>query len=227
MNSTENLVRCVMAVTVDGKIASRDREAAHFGGPADQRLLREQIAWADALLMAAGTLRAYGGTFEVCRTDLIEQRRVNRQKPQPTSVIVSKSLHIPPDLHFFTKQRIPRIIATTESQESAAREQFRDRADVIARGVNSVDIAAVMDELRARGMRRILLLGGGELNFACVSAKLVDELFVTVSPLLYGGCDAPTLLGGKGFSAKDAVRLTLISYETIDGEVFLRYCVDK
>jgi 5-amino-6-(5-phosphoribosylamino)uracil reductase len=76
-------------------------------------------------------------------------------------------------------------------------------------------------------MRRILLLGGGELNFACVSAKLVDELFVTVSPLLYGGCDAPTLLGGKGFSAKDAVRLTLISYETIDGEVFLRYCVDK
>lgn len=226
-NASEASVRCIMAMTVDGKIASRDREAAHFGGPADQRLLREQVAWADALFMAAGTLRAYGGTFEVRHADLSELRRANGQAPQPTSVIVSNSLRIPLDLHFFTKQRLPRIIATTEPQETMARNRFTDLADVIARGTDSVDVGAIVDELRARGMRQILLLGGGELNFACFRARLVDELFVTVSPLLYGGRDAPTLLGGEGFTAEDAVQLSLTSHEIVDGEVFVRYRVER
>ncbi|HDS74890.1 MAG TPA: riboflavin deaminase [Firmicutes bacterium] len=225
-NTSEANVRCVMAMTADGKIASRDREAARFGGPADQRLVREQVAWADALLMAAGTLRAYGGTFEVCRPELMEMRRSTGQASQPTSVIVSESLDLPLDLHFFTEQQIPRIITTTERQYDAARDRFAGVADVVARGSSAVDIAAVVDELRARGMRRILLLGGGELNYACFRARIVDELYVTVSPLLYGGRNAPTLLGGDGFVAKDAVRLSLSEHEIIDGEVFLRYQVE-
>ena len=223
--SRKATVRCVMASTADGKIATVDREAARFGSEEDQRRLREHVAWADALFMAAGTLRAYGGTFVVRSEEYLQQRRRSGQQPQPTSVIATRSLDLPLDLAFFAEQDIPRAIATTAAQGAAARATFDGHAEVIARGQDDIDAPAIFADLEARGMRRILLLGGGELNFACVSAGLVDELHLTISPFLYGGRASPTMLAGEGFSLDNAISLTLESVEQVDDELFLRYTI--
>jgi 5-amino-6-(5-phosphoribosylamino)uracil reductase len=219
---TERCVRCVMAMSVDGKIASRDREAARFGSEEDQRRLREQVAWADALLMAAGTLRAYGGTFTVRDPEYVEMRHSAGQAAQPASVIVTRSLDLPTDMQFFT-QRIPRIIATTKDRLVEALERFTGFAETVGIGSGEIDAAGLVDYLRQRGMNRILLLGGGELNFTCFRAGIVDELYLTISPLLFGGRGAPSIIDGEGFDVDEAQDMSLESCERIGTELFLEY----
>lgn len=223
----ESRVRCMAAVTADGKIATREREAARFGSDEDQRRLAEQVAWADALVIAAGTVRAYGTTLRVTRPDLVERRRADGQAEQPLSVVVTRSLDLSTDLPFFTRQRVPRIVATTSARAEDACREFAGLADVIATGDESVDMRALFAEIRSRGMPRILLLGGGDLNFQCFAAGLVDELFLTIAPHLFGGRDAPTLLDGDGFPLDEAIGLTLVDVDRVGGELFLRYRVQR
>lgn len=218
-------VRLMMAMTADGKIATVAREAARFGSQEDQRRLREQVAWADALIVAAGTLRAHGSTFTVSRPDLVAQREVRGQRPQPTSVVVTRSLDLPLDIPFFTGQRIPRMIATTAPNERRARERFAGLAEVFAAGGRDVDVGALVRGLAERGMEHLLGLGGGELNYALVAAGLLDEVFLTVSPYFFGGTNAPTIIDGPGFAVEEAVKLVLVSCDAVDGEVFLHYRV--
>jgi 5-amino-6-(5-phosphoribosylamino)uracil reductase len=76
-------------------------------------------------------------------------------------------------------------------------------------------------------MKTLLVTGGGQLVASLLEADLIDEFWITVCPLLLGGTDAPTLVEGKGFPAKLAPRLTLLSAEVIDQEVFLHYVVKR
>jgi 5-amino-6-(5-phosphoribosylamino)uracil reductase len=221
----EASVRCMAAATADGKIATRERDAARFGSSEDQRRLAEQVAWADALIIAAGTIRAYGTTFRVTHPDLVERRRADGQAEQPVSVVVTRSLDLSTDLPFFTRQRVPRIVATTSARADDARKRFAGLADVIATGDESVDMPALFSAMRSRGMPRILLLGGGDLNFQCFASGLVDELFLTIAPHLFGGRDAPTLLDGDGFPLDEAIGLTLEEVDRVGDELFLRYRV--
>jgi len=215
----------MMAMSADGKIATVAREAARFGSVEDERRLEEQVAWADALLIAAGTLRAYGTTFRVLRPDLAKARKRRGQAPQPVSVVFTRSLDLPLTIPFFTRQQVPRLIVTTARNQAAAQERFDGLAEVLSWGADDVELGQVVNALADRGMKRLLGLGGGALNYALVAAGLVDELFLTVSPYLFGGANAPTILDGPGFGPESAVTLRLVSSEVVGDEVFLHYRV--
>jgi 2,5-diamino-6-(ribosylamino)-4(3H)-pyrimidinone 5'-phosphate reductase len=86
-----------------------------------------------------------------------------------------------------------------------------------------VDLEKLLDRLAGRGVERLLLEGGGELNWAFVRDDLVDELCVTIVPTLLGGRDAPTLLEGDGFSMELQRRLRLESVRRVADELFCRY----
>ena len=218
-------VRMMMAMTADGKIATAHREAAHFTSDEDRARLEEQVAWADALLLAAGTLRAYGTSYRVRRPDLAAERKAAHRPEQPLNVVVTRSLDIPIDLPFFTRQQVPRLVATTDAQRPAAEAAFAGLAEVVAFGEDRVDPSRLLDALFDRGIHRLLALGGGDLNFQLASAGLVDEIYLTLAPLLFGGSDAPTILDGAGFALHEARRLALRSCEAVGGEVFLVYGV--
>jgi len=215
----------MMAMTADGKIATSAREAARFGSGEDKRRLEDQVAWADALVIAAGTIRAYGTTYRVARPDLARRRHADAVAEQPTTVVVTNSLDLSTELPFFTRQEVPRIIATLARNESAARNAFGRLADIVVAGDNAVDPAALYARLDRLGMRKVLALGGGRLNFDLVAAGVVDEIHMTVSPMLFGGSDAPTPMDGPGFPLADARRLHLVGSDAVGDEVFLRYDV--
>ena len=214
-------VTLVMAMTVDGKIAPVSRVAPHFGA-ADAERFERLCAEADALVLGAGTLRAQGATRSIVRPELLEARRASGRPEQPLSVVVSAGGRLDPDMAFFTRQEVPRVIATTEAGAVCAAEHAAS-ADVWVCGAERVSPRAVLDTLVARGCERVALLGGGALNADWFAADCVDVIELTLAPRLFGGEKAPTPLDGPGLDAPRDVRLE--RSETVDGCLFLTYRV--
>jgi 5-amino-6-(5-phosphoribosylamino)uracil reductase len=213
----------MMAMTIDGKIATEVREPARFGSSEDARRLEEQTAWADLLLIAAGTLRAYGTTFRVHREDLALARSLDGRPPQPATAVVSLSLDIPTTLPFFSRQEVPRIVVTSGDRAGIARERFTRLAEVIAEGTGCVDWPATFSRFAQLGFHRILLLGGGKLNGELLSCGFVDELYLTVAPLMFGGTDAPTISDVAEATLGKMPDLTLSTIEYLGDELYLQY----
>lgn len=217
----------VLAMSADGKIADAWRSPARFGSAADRAHLEQQIAQSDAMLFGGATLRAYGTTLRVTDPTLLQQRQQQGKPAQPVQVVCSESGHLNPEMPFF-RQAVPRWLLTS----LAGAEQWRDRPEFeqvltpfSAEG--KLDWQAALQWLFDRGIRQLTVGGGGELVASLLSAGLVDEFWLTVCPLLLGGAQAPTPVGGTGFLPSLAPQLELRSAETVGNEVFLHYIVQR
>jgi 5-amino-6-(5-phosphoribosylamino)uracil reductase len=210
-------------MSADGKIADYQRSAARFGSLQDRQHLAQQVAQADAVLLGAETLRAYGSSLSVTDANLLRQRSQRGQPPQPVQIVCSASGQLERHWRFF-QQVLPRWLVTTPTgAEQWSGTEFER--------VFAVELPIPWPELwqqfRQVGIRRLSLLGGGELVAGLVTAGLVDDLWLTVCPLLIAGAQSPTPLDGAGFLAAQAPRLELISCQVVEAEVFLHYRVIK
>jgi len=218
----------VLAVSADGKIADTQRSPARFGSPVDKRHLEAQIAQADGVLLGAGTLRAYGTTLKVTCPDLLEQRKQQGKPPQPVQIVCSHSAQIDPQLPFFF-QAVPRWLLTTAS--GAARWQGQSGFDEVLTPIRldpkspdpAIDWIVAFQHFAAANLLRLAILGGGRLVASLLSVDLVDELQLTICPLLLGGDNAPTPVEGTGFLADVAPHLELLRVQPLGQEVFLHY----
>lgn len=211
-------------MSADGKIADAQRSPARFSSPQDKLHLEQQIATADAVLFGAGTLRAYGTTLRVLEPQLVQQRHEQNLAPQPVHIIASSQAQIDHQLRFF-RQPVPRWLLTT----SAGAKQWQEReffAQVLiceTAEAQGIDWTGAMKKIVRMGLQRLAVLGGGEVVAAMLAADLIDELWLTICPLLLGGNTAPTPVGGAGFSAAVAPQLELLSVQEVAQEVFLHY----
>ena len=87
------------------------------------------------------------------------------------------------------------------------------------------DWIPVLSELQAQGIKKIGVLGGGELIGSFAEQGLLDELSLTVCPIVLGGATAPTWCGGQGFLESSGLKLELLEAETINSEIFVHYRV--
>lgn len=207
----------VLAMTADGKIADVQRGAAHFGSPADRAHLERQVAHSDAVLMGAQTLRAYGSGMLVHNEALLAWRQRQGKPPQTLHIICSRSGDLDRDMAFF-RQPLARWLVTT--QLGAQRWQTEP---VFARVWWDQTWLALLAEFAALGLRRIAVLGGGELLADLLAAGVIDDLWLTLCPLLVGGATAPTLVDGSGLP--QPLALELLTCERVDQELFLHYRV--
>ncbi len=214
-----------MAVSVDGRITTRTREHFALGSEHDRRLMDELRARADAVVVGAGTVRHDGYPMAIRYDDLRARRVRAGRSPNPVNVVLTHALDLPIRARFFSAPDTQRIIYTTRRAPAARVRRFSKLAEVVVMPGRSLTPGAVLADLRARGLRSILLEGGGEAHYSFEKAGLVDRLYVTVTPRLIGGRGAPSLLDGEGFLKKDHVVLELESLRRIGDEVFLRYRV--
>jgi len=216
----------VLAISADGKIADTARSAAAFSSNIDRAHLERQVAIADAILFGAGTLRAHGSAMSLSNSELIDQRRQREKPPQPIQIVCTRSGKIPDDIRFF-QQKIPRWLLTTQAgaQEWETKEGF---AEIVTPTTTEgeIDWKKALQTLREKGINHLAILGGGELVAALFEEDLLDEFWLTVCPVLFGGKNAPTPIEGVGLSAEKAKKLTLLSVETIDQEIFLHYAIN-
>ena len=216
-----------MAMTVDGKITSANREYPRFSSPGDRLRMDRLRADADALMVAAGTVRSDNPAWHI-RTKLVRDEREARGRPgAPHRVLLSASADIPEDSRFFeTAHGGDAILVTTDSADPTNLMRFEGRAEIWRMGDREVDLRLTLRALRKRGIHRLLVEGGGTLNWSLCRLDLVDEFFVTVSPVLLGGSEAPTLLEGAGWPMRAQRRLRLLALEREGDELYCRYAVE-
>ncbi|MEH1927128.1 MAG: RibD family protein [Nostoc sp.] len=217
----------VLAMSVDGKIADFRRSPARFGSRVDKAHLEKQIAAADAVLFGAGTLTAYGTTLTVTDPTLVKLRAQGGKPPQPVHIVTTHSANLNPEIKFF-KQPVRRwLLTTTQGAFSwKGRSEFQQIL-VFETPRREIDIPAALKHLATLHITRLVVLGGGELVASLLELDLIDELWLTVCPLILGGNTAPTPVEGKGFLSDLAPKLQLLEVHTVEQEVFLHYRLQR
>jgi riboflavin biosynthesis pyrimidine reductase len=194
-------VAAVMVSSLDGRAAVAG-SSRPLGGEYDLRMLLALRAAADAVLVGPATVRAEG------------------YGPLPCpAALVSRSFELPWEAGLFAAPDQPVLVysgsAAGESPDVAA------AVEVIRMEPPSLD--AVLADLWARGVQSLLCEGGPRLNRALLAAGLLDDLFLTLSPLVTGDDSQPAILAGGALPTP--ARLALRSVATADGELYLRYSV--
>ena len=212
-------------MSADGKIADAKGSAARFGSAADKAHLEKQIALADAVLFGANTLRAYGTTLSISDPELLQWREQQRKPLQPVQIVCSRSGEINPEYRFFRQPVCRWLLTTAEGAQFWQERSEFERILLMGIQEGGIDWLIMLSELAELGLAKLAVLGGGELVASLLAANAIDELWLTVCPLILGGSTAPTPVAGKGFLADVAPRLHLLGVETVEQEVFLHYRV--
>ncbi len=217
----------VLAMSADGKIADTARSAAEFSSRIDRAHLERQVAQADAILFGAGTLRAHGSAMSLRNSELIALRRQQQKPEQPIQIVCTRSGRLPTDIRFF-QQKIPRWLLTTHKGvqfwQNQPTQYFEEMITPDTRE-DEINWQQALTTFTKKGIENLAILGGGELVAALFAEQLLDELWLTVCPVLLGGRDAPTPIEGIGLHSENKQNLKLLSVETIDQEIFLHYQV--
>jgi riboflavin-specific deaminase-like protein len=209
--------------SLDGKISTAARGMVHFTSERDRRLMDELRAAHDAILIGGGTLRAEDPPLQVRDPELRAARVAAGRDELLTNIVLSASLNLPVSGRFFSAPGVSRIVATVEEARAGLVSRLAHRAEMIRVGRGKVDVPALLGALHERGIERLLVEGGGEVNAAFLEVDCVDEFYLTVAPLVIGGRSSPTPVCGEGFLPSAFPRFELLECRTESGEVFLHY----
>lgn len=173
-----------------------------LGGPGDRRVFLALRSLADAILVAAGTVRA------------------ERYGPAPFIAVVTRTCNLDWESPFFTAATSRPVVVTVSSTPRSNRDRAAEVADIVVAGDTDVDLPLALRALADRGAASVLAEGGPTLNGHLAAAGLIDELCLTLSPRLVGG-EARRILAGPPVPGAALRRLHAL-YED-DGFLFLRY----
>jgi riboflavin-specific deaminase-like protein len=192
-------VRGNMVASLDGAV-SLDGRSGGLSGDADKAVFRILRSQADVVLAGSGTV-----TSEHYRpaqaAAMVPGLRAGRPATPPIAVVTgSLKLDLSTSLFTDAPPEARTIVITSESCPPDRRKAAEKVADVIVAGDEHVDLAAAIDALAGRGLRRVLCEGGPHLLAQLAAAGCLDELCLTISPLLAGG-DAGRILAGPALAS--------------------------
>ncbi len=212
-------LRANMVAGLDGG-AGLEGLSEGLSGDADKRIFGVLRALADVVLVGAQTVRAEGYRPARARAEFAAARAAAGQAPAPAIAVVSRSLELDLTAPLFTDPLVRTVVITTEDAPAEALAGAREVADVVLAGVGSVDLARAVAALAGRGWTRLLSEGGPRLLGQLAAAGLLDELCLSLAPLVTGG-DAPRIV--EGARMPDVQRMRLVSLIEQKGFLFTRY----
>lgn len=216
------VVRANMIASLDGA-ATTGGVSGGLGGPGDRQLFAVLREVADVIVVGAGTARAegYGGA----RMTVAQRarRQARGQAEIPPIALVTRSGDLRPDLPVLTDSEVPPLVLTCAAAAPGVRARLGARAEVwdcSAAEPGQVDLGVALSRLADRGLHRILTEGGPSLLGTFLDQHLLDELCLTVAPLLVGG-SAGRVAVGAAEAATAMDRAHLLSDD--DGYLYTRY----
>jgi riboflavin biosynthesis pyrimidine reductase len=208
--------------SIDGA-ATHDGRSAALGGAADRRVFDLLRRPCDVVLVGAGTVRVEG--YGAMRLDAASVAwRLGAGLPEhPVLAIVSAALDLDPASGPFAAAPVRPIVITIGTSSPDRRAALSAVAEVIVCGDTALDAPLMVAELARRGLRRIHSEGGPTLFGTLLTADVVDELSITVSPLLEGGPAPRIVAGGLPHDRRMRLASVLASGDTL----LLRYERDR
>ena len=222
-------VSATFAMTVDGKITTKNFTPVDFTSREDKLHLFRQRGAADAVLIGYGTLKRDNVRLGL-PTQLREERIKRGQTPSPLRVIVSNAGKIDPQLKIFqteSSQAGPIVIFSTEKMPEKVRKAIRGKAGLHVTGSKTVDLAEMLVVLcRDYHVQTVACEGGPKLFRSLLEHGLVDQLNLTIAPFLFGGATAPTLTGFARDFLPSSIHCTLRDMRVVGEESFLTYKIN-
>jgi riboflavin biosynthesis pyrimidine reductase len=215
-------VRANMIVSVDGGATFGGR-AGGLAGPGDRVLFKVLREIADVVLVGAGTVRTENYSGAQLSVAARQARQARGQPEVPPIAVVTASGALDPTSRLFTNTETPPLVFTTSASFVATRDRLHGRADVLDASTSDptvVDPAAVLTELGHRGLYRVLCEGGPTLLGDIVEGDQLDELALTVAPMLVAG-GGPRVVSSR-VPVSTGLRTAHILTDD-DGYLYLRY----
>ncbi len=203
LNKEKVWVRCNMVMTQDGAAAGADGRSASIASAIDKKVFGALRRDCDVILVGAGTARAEG------------------YRPAAVPIaLVSQHLNLRSDLPLFSQSEPDSpttFLMTTANAIKEAPEWMREGAELIACGEEDVDLAVALHELKRRGLTRVHSEGGPSLLTSLIQAALLDELLLTITPMIQGS--STSLIGNLDMPVSGAFTQVLVE----DGTLLLRF----
>jgi 5-amino-6-(5-phosphoribosylamino)uracil reductase len=212
-----------VAMSVDGCIDDASGTRLILSNEADLDRVDEVRAGSDAILVGAGTIRRDNPALLV-RSEARRGGRVARGLPaSPARVTLPASGDLDASARFFTAGEGDRLVYVPAGEQGRVRERLAGLAgvEVVGAGDRRVDLPAVLADLAARGVRRLMVEGGGRVLAQFLAEGLADELDLAVAPLFVGDQGAPRIGGVP--AAAPLHRMHLAEVRLIGDVVLMRY----
>ena len=190
-------------MSIDGKITTRKNDSS----------ISSKIDWVRVHKLRSTVDGIVIGISTVLKDDPILNVRYAKTVKNPARIIIDSKARIPLDSRIMrSSKKIQTFVAVThDASLKKIKEIEKKGAKVLVMGREKVNIINLFQLLEKLGLKKVLVEGGGEINWSVLKLGLVNELIVTIAPIVIGGRDAKTLVEGEGISyIYNAIRMKLV-----------------
>ena len=216
------LLSCGMSI--DGYLDTASEGRLVLSNEADLERVDAVRAGCDAILVGAGTVRTDNPRLLVRSDERRSDRVARRLPPSPLKVTLSRRGRLDPGARFFTTGDVEKLVYCPTDGLVEARARLGHVATVVDGG-RPVDLQRLGEDLGGRGVRRLMVEGGGTVLTAFLAGDLADELQLVVAPFFVGDSRARRLVGDGCFPWHPDRRAELAEVRQIGDVVLLRYAL--
>ena len=211
------------AMSIDGYIDDTTPERLLLSNAKDFDRVDEVRASSDAIMIGATTLRKDNPRLLVNSADRRAERETQGLPAYPVKVTITATGNLDPDLKFWHYGGL-KLVYCPDPVAADLKDRLRDLAEIISLGPN-VDLTAMLNDLGGRGVRSLMVEGGGEIHTQFLTQDLADEINLAIAPFFVGDSGAPRFVNPGIFPNGPDKRMELAEVRSIGDIAFLRYQV--
>lgn len=213
-------------ISIDGYLDSTQVKRLQLSNEADFDRVDSMRAKCDAILVGAATVRNDNPRL-IVRSEHRQRERARQGLPaSPAKVTITATGELDPASAFFAVGSSDKFVYCSSSAYQSSAHQFGAVATVVEAG-DSVSMRGVSEDLAARGVRRLMVEGGGRILTQFLTGDLADELHLVVAPFFVGDSAASRFVHDGSFPWHPARRAKLVEARQIDDVVLLRYALSE
>jgi 5-amino-6-(5-phosphoribosylamino)uracil reductase len=213
-------------ISLDGYLDAATQQRLVLSNEADLERVDAVRAECDAILVGAATVRNDNPRLLVRQPALRQQRRARGLCESPMKVTVTERAQLDACSNFFATGDSEKLVYCASRSVSVARRRLGGVATVIDGG-EPVEVPYLARDLYSRGVRRLMVEGGGRVHTQFLTADLADELHLVVAPFFVGNSRAHRFVGDGAFPWNPQHRAHLAETRQIGDVVLLRYALSS